>query len=775
MKWCAPENLDVPIEFVDAIGGSNLVGEILFRRGITDIDEAKAFLHPEYFSPSSAEDLNGLVIGADIIRSAIKNGKRIGVWGDFDVDGQTATTLLVDALQKLGGQVEFHIPNRERESHGINLGNLEKLIGLGIGVLITCDTGISAHAPIAFAKKKGLQVVITDHHDLPLQLPDADSIINPKKLYKNHPLSSLPGVGVAYKLIEYLFEKNGLSNETEQYLDLVALGIVADVAKLSGDTRYLLQRGLQFLQRTDRLGLKVLFENAELVPGDISEDDIGFSIAPRLNSLGRLSDANVVVEFLTTSDEGRVRVIANQLDGLNAERKLLTNQVFSAVSEKLFNDPVLNTSSVLVVEGDNWPGGVLGLVASRLVEQYKKPALVLSTKDGISYSGSARSIYGVDISQAIAECSAFLDQFGGHPMAAGVSLSKQNIKKFRSQLLKMVASQMEADQVMLKQIFDLEVKLGDIHSSLAKEINTLSPFGPGNPPVILAVKNIKIISQTGVGRGAQHLKFLIEDRYGERETVFWWGGGRYSLPSSWCNLAFVLKENIFQGVNRLQLELVDFWVDDEPSIENTPPKLEVFNLRNQPNTEYLIDLAGQKEGSSFLWSEVLEINGLKTMGRSRAYIANNLFVLSLPPSQDVFRKVLERVNPMEVYFVGKNPDVGDFIIFLRRLSGILKYALKSRGGLFSLDNLVEGTAQTTAVVLKGLEWFTARGEFTVNETEEGTFQIKMSEMKYQKDHEKLARLEIELRMLINESNAYRKYLSSLSSSELSAYISGLVK
>jgi single-stranded-DNA-specific exonuclease len=774
MRWLAPEIPDIPPDFVKAIGGSQLVGEVLYRRGITEINDAKAFIDPDHFSPSPPDDLNGLVFGADIIQSAIRRGKRIGVWGDFDVDGQTATTLLVTALEKLGGQVEFHIPDRELESHGINQANLDKMIGLGIDVLVTCDTGISAHTPIAYAKKNGLQVVITDHHDLPPQLPVADSIINPKMLDENHPLRFLPGVGVAYKLIEHLFAKNGLGNLVEQYLDLVALGIVADIAHLGGDTRYLLQRGLSTLQRTDRLGLKVLYENAGLNPEYISEDDIGFSIAPRLNSLGRLSNANLAVEFLTTSDESRARVIGNQLEGLNAERRLLTNQVYTAINEKIKDSQDLNSSAVLVVEGENWPGGVLGLAAGRLVERYKKPALVLSSTDGESYSGSARSINGVNISIAISQCSDLLDQFGGHPMAAGVSLQKKNLKKFRSRLSSMVASQKEAEQVKREKIFDFEVTLEEISQSLAEEISILSPFGLGNPPVVLVVKGIKIVSQAVIGRGGEHLKLIIEDQNKKRETVYWWRGVERSLPTSWCNLALLLKKNVFQGVKQLQLEVVDIWVDDKPAIELESPKIEVFDFRQRGKTQNIKNFIREKKDTSFLWSEVVEIEGFTTVGRSGAQSADHLFVISLPPSQDVFIEVLKIVNPSIVYFLGINPGVDDFTSFLSRLGGLCKYALKSRGGVIDLQDILEGTAQSEVVVQKGLEWFIASGELKVQEIEHGIFQIGLSEGRPTKDPGLLAKVEGDLRKLLNESKAYRNFLSALSYQDLIVYIAELV-
>ena len=297
--------------------------------------------------------------------------------------------------------------------------------------MVTCDTGISSHEPLRLARTRGVDVIVTDHHDLPESLPEAYAIVNPKLLPGGHPLSGLPGVGVAYKLAELLYERAGHAGETEGFLDLVALGIVADLALQSADTRYLLQRGLPVLRQARRVGLQVMMEISGLQPAYLTEEHIGFVLGPRLNALGRLDDANPAVELLTTPETGRARVIATHLEGLNARRRLLTDQVLKGALAQIEKDRTLLEQAVLVLAHPDWPAGVIGIVASELAERYNRPTILLAAPPGQPARGSARSIDGVNITAAIAAQKDLLLGFGGHPMAAGLSLDPAHLTAFR--------------------------------------------------------------------------------------------------------------------------------------------------------------------------------------------------------------------------------------------------------------------------------------------------------------------------------------------------------
>ena len=376
--WLEPQAIDLPQDLQAAVGGHPLVAQVLARRGILTPAAAAAFLDPARYIPCPATALPGLSAAADRVEAAIRRQEPICVWGDFDVDGQTSTTVLVSTLRDLGAAVTFHIPVRARESHGVNLPVLSEILAGGARLVLTCDTGIDAHAAVDFARSRGVDFVITDHHALPPSLPQAAAVVNPRLLPAGHPLGTLPGVGVAYKLAEELYRRFGREGEALPLVDLAALGIVADVAVQTGEARYLVQQGLAALRQAGRLGIKAMLEAAELHPAWLTETHIGFELGPRLNALGRLSDANISVEFLTTHDPGRARLIAATLEGLNTRRQLLTNQVFQAAQAQLENDPSLLEGAALVLAHPAWPAGVIGIVASRLVERYNRPVVLIA-------------------------------------------------------------------------------------------------------------------------------------------------------------------------------------------------------------------------------------------------------------------------------------------------------------------------------------------------------------------------------------------------------------
>ncbi|MGB9673893.1 MAG: single-stranded-DNA-specific exonuclease RecJ, partial [Anaerolineales bacterium] len=401
-KWLEPKNIPIPGDLSANLDLHPFVLQSLVQRGITDLASAQTFLDPQHYAVTSAFELPNLESALIRIERAIHQGEIIAVWGDFDVDGQTSTTVLVEGLRKLGARVIYHIPIRDTESHGVNIPQLEKLVKQDASLILTCDTGISAVEAIQWANSHGIDFIVTDHHDLPAELPPTNHLINPKFLPSGHPLSSLPGVGVAYKLIEALFQKAGLTDEWNDFQDLAALGIIADIAQLSGDTRFLAQRGIEILRQNKRLGLRILLQDAEINPQMITEEHISFGIAPRLNAVGRLGDANSIVRFFTTQEEQIARQIAYDIEGFNEQRKRLTEDVFQGALYQLENNRSLLDHAALVLYHPNWHAGVLGIVASRLVERFGKPVILLCGTPEQGARGSARSIEGVHITNAIA-------------------------------------------------------------------------------------------------------------------------------------------------------------------------------------------------------------------------------------------------------------------------------------------------------------------------------------------------------------------------------------
>jgi single-stranded-DNA-specific exonuclease len=424
--WLDPQPVDT--SSLDHMRLHPLVAQTLVRRGITTPHTAHAYLN---LGSASSTPFPNIQKAVERINSAIQKGDQIGVWGDFDVDGQTSTTLLVQTLQALGANVTYYIPIRGKEGHGIHIDTLQPMLDNNVKLILTCDTGITAYDTIDYANSRGVDVIVTDHHELGETLPNAAAIINPKLLPKDHLLANLAGVGVAYKLAEALLADYQAPINSRELLDLVALGLIADVALLKGETRLLVQQGIQALRETNRPGLKVMAELSGTSLETLTEETIGFSFAPRLNALGRLSDANPAVELLITTDPARARVLATQVEGLNAQRRLLTSQVYEAAEAKLHENPDLLTEPAIVLSHPNWPGGVVGIVANKLVDRYHKPVVLFTeSEDGI-LRGSARSVEGLHITQAITTQQDILLAFGGHPMAAGLSLQSEKLTEFR--------------------------------------------------------------------------------------------------------------------------------------------------------------------------------------------------------------------------------------------------------------------------------------------------------------------------------------------------------
>jgi len=756
-EWIEPQDIKVPEELQAAIGGHPLVAKTLARRGFTQVEAARAFLNPDCYRPAPPTHIPNLTRAAERLEEAIRQGETICVWGDFDVDGQTATTILVSTLRDLGADVTYHIPIRETESHGVNRPVLEQLIAEGVNLVLTCDTGISAHQAVAYARERGVDVVVTDHHDLPPILPAAYAIVNPKMLPVDHPLRELPGVGCAYKLAEALYSRAGRPEDAGQYLDLVALGIVADVAVQSGDARYLLQRGLEALRHTERLGLRVMMDIAELNPDWLTEEHIGFILGPRLNALGRLADANVAVELLTTNDLGRARILVTELEGLNARRKLLTDQVFQGAEAQIERDPSLLGHGALVLSHPSWPAGVIGIVASRLAERYGRPTVLIASPPGELGRGSARSVEGCNITSAIAAHGDMLASFGGHPMAAGLTIDPERIPAFRRALSHTVLGMLgDVEERATLQIISY-LSLADLSLDLVEELERLAPFGPGNPPLTLATKGLSLQSYSPVGRNGEHLQLIVEDEDGTAQRVIWWQWAGWALPEDRFDLAYVVRASDYRGQRDVQVE----WVDARPvevpavALRPEPRAVEVVDCRRVPNPRRLLErLRAEKDVQ--VWSEAearAEVAGQDRyeLGPSRA-----LVIWTAPPGPGELKAVLEKLEPDTVYLFGVDPGLDHPDRFLERLAGLVRHVLSSNRGQVNVPTLAAATAQREATVRAGIAWLVARGHLVVLGEDDEEIHLAAGSQKASADLPKVA---AQLRGLLEETAAFRAHFA----------------
>lgn len=771
--WIDPTHIPVSPELSQAVGGHPLVAQALVRRGLNEPQAALGFLNPDLYHPASPFELPDMDVAVDRLLRAIQGEETICVWGDFDVDGQTSTTLLVSALRQVGAQVVFHIPVRAIESHGIGVPILQQIIEKeSPSLMLTCDTGVSAHAAVEYASQRGVEVVITDHHELPAELPPALAVVNPRRVLAGHPLSTLPGVGVAYKLVEALYESLGCAAELDQFLDLVALGIVADVAELRGDTRYLLQRGLKVLRQGERLGLQVMMDLAELKPERLSEEHIGFVLGPRLNALGRLGDANPVVELLTTHDQGRARQLAVELEGLNARRQLLTSQVFHSALSLLEQDPDLLGDAALVLAHPAWPAGVIGIVASRLVERLQKPVVLVAAPPGELGRASARSVEGVDITAAIASQALLLEGFGGHRMAAGFAIQPDRIPEFRKGLSRHIEQLGELPAASL--VIDDYVRLDELSLDMAIELERLAPYGAGNPPLVLASRGVHLQSCAPFGRNREHLSVTVEDEQGASQQFTWWQAGdefldsdileRLNSPGCTIDLAYTIRSSTYRG----QLELQLVWLDFRPNQPDrqalhTRPRLEVVDYRKQEHPVAVLSRLLIEEEDLQVWVEGDAIRKLSQVGlpggrlfhpRHELKPGKGLVIWTAPPSRWVLKETLEQVNPQRVWLFCVDPYLDHPEEFLKRLAGLAKYALQRQGGQVELEKLAAAMAHRQITVRKGLEWLEAKGEIRVESVDNQQVKLSIGD---RQSHPQLEQVFLELNLLLEETAAFRTY------------------
>ena len=767
--WLEPSPVFVSDELRAAVGGPPLVAEILARRGLTSPADALAFLDPNRYTPSPPVALPDISIAAQRLRDAIQRGERIAVWGDFDVDGQTATALLVSALRDAGADVVYYIPDRLTESHGIRAESLERVLSQGAKVLLTCDTGIAAHEAIHYARSRGVSVLVTDHHALPDELPPADALVNPMRLPPGHPLRQLPGVGVAFKLAQ-LFP---LSRETREgaggwgrYLDLVALGIVADVAEQTGDTRYLLQLGIEQLRRPQRVGLRAMFETARMDPTRLSAEHIGFGLGPRLNALGRLGNANLAVELLTTQDWSRARILAAQLEGLNNQRRLISEQIYAAAQEQIARDPSLLDTSVLVLENPHWHGGVIGPVAGRLAEQYARPVALIVTPPGQAGRGSVRSVPGCDIHLAISRVSQHLTGFGGHPGAAGLSLAPENIPAFRRALARAVDAIWDRHAAPAGARVDAYVRLDELSIELAQELERIAPFGQGNPAIHLAIRNVTIAGQRTFGRNGEHREVTVQDESGAARKLTWWRGAEQEPPEGPFDLACALKSTDYLGRPALEIEWIDARLIESPVAQIAAPQepqTKVLDWRNVADTNRRVT-ALVARGDVQVWAEGGAFEGVAGHGRHALSQANTLVVWSAPPGPRELDAALAEVSPRVVALCGVASVEDSLEPFLRRLAGLLKHDLRQRQGQVYLPALAAACGQRLATVRKGIEWLAARGQILIQTWDGDDLAISPGAGERRATPE----LETELRVLLSETAAYRAYFRRADARQLIA-------
>lgn len=479
-----PEKVEIE-RLHQATGLPPLACGVLAARGMKDPQEVREFLRadPPLSSPSL---LHGIEAAAARIRQAVDTGERIAVFGDYDVDGVCATALMYSYLESLGAQVFYKLPNRADEGYGLCASSVKSMAERGITLIITVDNGISAAAEIAYAKTLGVDVVVTDHHIPPENLPEAAALVDPQLPEDASPCKSLAGVGVAFKVI-CAVEQSEPEEMLEWYGDLVAVGTIADIMSLTGENRAIVRRGLELLRENPRPGLQALMEVAGLAGRPLTAESVSFGLAPRMNAAGRMDDATAALRLLLSEDEEEAAQLAAVLDGYNQERQRTEREIVERIAAELDADPALARRRVLVVWGEGYHQGVIGIVASRLVERYGRPAIVFSV-DGGEAKGSGRSVPGFSLYEAIAACGEMLIRFGGHDAAAGLSIETGRLDEFARAINAFAADRYPVMEVPPLRA-DLAVSLDAVSTEQVAALESLAPFGSGNPQPLFLLEN----------------------------------------------------------------------------------------------------------------------------------------------------------------------------------------------------------------------------------------------------------------------------------------------
>ncbi|MCX6044626.1 MAG: DHH family phosphoesterase [Chloroflexi bacterium] len=788
-------------ELTAAVGGHPLIAQLLAQRGFDTAAKARAFLDPTQYAPALPTALFGVAEAAQLLCEAISARHNILVWGDFDVDGQTSTSLLVAALQKLVGvdRVRFHVPNRFSEGHGMLPDKLAEILAdptFQPHLILTCDTGIAETAGVAYAKDRGITVVVTDHHDLTPEFQKlrpgldqlwgidgdvigkasvrrADAIVNPKFQPLGDPLRTLPGVGVAYKLVQEVYKQCNRAGEETDLLDLVALGIVADVAEQVNDARYLLQLGLDKLRRTKRIGLLALMEVARLNPQTVDAESIGFQLGPRMNALGRLEDATVAVELLTTRDIIRASQLAAKMERLNQDRRLLTSQITKAAMDMIERDPSLLDFNGLVLAHEGWHAGIVGIVASRLVEAYNKPTVLLLKPPGLPARGSARSIAGVDIGGSIAACGHLLLGHGGHPGAAGLSLIPENIDHFRRELHKQIDLHRDSSAPTGLMI-DIEAPLSQLNLALAEELQRLAPFGQGNPTPQFMSRNLTIVEDRRIGREGTHRRLTVQSTDGTKAPVIWFNGADVELPTGPLDLVYTAGINEYKGERSLQLSYIANRSSQVETIEILPsatPQWQLHDWRGQslrledlPTAEQAIWFA---EGVTLTWNDAPIAYAPRThlVAQTKRLAGNqSLVIWGIPPSPELLHWVIESVKPTSIHLCGQTTSDDSLGGVLRHVAGMCKYALE-RDKLVYIDRMAARLGTTEAVIRHSLLWLESRGRLKIEEFLEGdSMRIAAGDGHDQKENAAILQAEVEEQLA--EVRAYRRFFLRAKLSEL---------
>lgn len=557
-RWVtAKPNLETVRSLARSCGFTPLAAAALCARGIDTPEAARAFLETD---PAKLHDpmlLPDMAKARDTIRRAIEQGKKIAVFGDYDVDGVTSTCVMTRVLRSLGADVRHYIPDRLSEGYGLSMGAMDRLAQDGIGLIVTVDSGVSAFEEIARARELGMEVVVTDHHECREELPDANAVVNPKRADSTYPFAELAGVGVAFKLACALAGDGQQRAVLEQYADLVALGTVADVMPLIGENRIIVAAGLRRMAETQNVGLSMLLHESGQQGKRLTASTISFILAPRINAAGRLGHADMAAELFLTDDPRRAQTLAMALCEQNKQRQATENQILEQALQKLRREYDPLEDQVIVLAGEDWHHGVIGIVSSRICDRYACPTVLIALEDGIG-KGSGRSVKGFNLYEALCDSAPLLERFGGHELAAGLTIREENIQQFHENMEAWAREHVNPQELMPILHIDCPIAPEFISTEATRGLDVLEPFGMGNPEPVFSMCDLLVEEITPISSD-RHVRLTLS-KDGQTYTAMLFGtgqGGCGFAQGNYVDAAFCLEINEYRGRCSVQLVIRD--------------------------------------------------------------------------------------------------------------------------------------------------------------------------------------------------------------------------
>ena len=549
--WSLPADLET-----DALSGHvpPAIAQVLVRRGIDTPQRLSALVDPPHKLPYDPLRITGMDIALKRLYAAVNNGERVGIFGDFDVDGITGTAIISEGLTSLGVPVTPYLPHRVDEGHGLSNAAIDTMSQQGVTLIVTVDTGITSFEEVDYAKSLGVDVIITDHHLPHDGVPNAVTSLNPKLPGGDYPFFELCGAGIGFKLVQGLFEFYGQPWDPG-LLELAALGTIADLVPLLDENRYLVREGLRELANTRRPGLRALYSSARVDPDEITAETVSFQIAPRLNSAGRMGDPMDSFKLLTTTSPEEAGALTHKLESLNMERRAASEEAY-VIADQLVED-LGELPPLLVISDERFLRGVAGLIAGRLVDRHRRPAVVIAVEGEYSVA-SGRSIPEFNIVAAMESCEDLLVRFGGHSQAAGLTVATKDIPQLKSRLEAYSAESLETQSLIRTVEIDAEISFDELDETMIRWINDLEPYGPGNPRPVFASMGVKVLETFHMGREQQHLRLRVEMNGARFTALAFNQAGKWQPNTEFADLAFTVMNDSFRGKGAIALRLLDF-------------------------------------------------------------------------------------------------------------------------------------------------------------------------------------------------------------------------